>query len=134
MGGITKFNMIETNKLQDAVICREDDSVLEVSRILRDTKSRHLIVVDENKCPVGIISTVDINNRVVAQELEPKDALANEIMTSPIAVVEVNSNYEEAYKKMVEKGMYSIPVVENEKLIGILDFNHLFGKAKEILR
>lgn len=126
--------MIEKNKLQDAVICDENDTVLEVSRILRDTRSRHLIVVDSEQKPLGIISTVDINNRVVAEGLNPEEAAAGDVMTSPIEVVELNSSYEDAYKKMIEKGTYSIPVVENEKLVGILDFNQLFGKAREFMK
>lgn len=126
--------MIEKNKLQDAVICDENETVLEVSRILRDTKSRHLIVVDGEQKPLGIISTVDINNRVVAEGINAEETCAEEIMTFPIEVVELNSSYEDAYKKMIEKGTYSIPVVENGRLVGILDFNQLFGKAKEFVR
>ncbi|MBI5803688.1 CBS domain-containing protein [Candidatus Pacearchaeota archaeon] len=118
-------------KLRDAVICKENDSVLEVSRILRDTGVRHLIVVDNKNSPVGIISTVDICNRVVSRELNPKKTKAKEIMTKPIQTSDVEESYESAYRKMVAQGTYSIPIVENNELIGELDFNQLFCKFKE---
>jgi len=123
--------MIAKDKLNDAVICKEKDSILEVSRILRDTGRRHLIVVNDALEPLGIISTVDINNRVVAEVKDPANSLALDFMTKPIEVVSIETSYEEAYEKMISKGTYSIPVVEEGKLIGVLDFNRLFGKAKE---
>lgn len=123
--------MIDKNKLLDAVVCDENCSILEVSRILRDTKSRHLIVVDEKLKPLGVISVSDINNRVVSEELEPSETSASKIMTKNIDVIDVKESYDVAYKKMVARGSYSIPVVENGKLVGLLDFNQLFGKLKE---
>ncbi|MBS3082108.1 CBS domain-containing protein [Candidatus Pacearchaeota archaeon] len=121
--------MINKNLLQDVVFCNDDASVLDVSRILRDTRTRHLIVVNEKNNPVGIISTVDINNRVVAEEKNSSTLKARDIMTKPIETVEVSSTCEEAYQKMVSKGTYSIPVTENGSLIGSLSFSKLFGKV-----
>ena len=121
--------MINKEELQDAVFCKEKDTILEVSKILRDTQSRHIIIVNENLKPVGIISTVDINNRVVAEGKNASSLKALDIMTKPIETVEVSSTCEEAYQKMVSKGTYSIPVTENGSLIGSLSFSKLFGKV-----
>ena len=129
--GICIIYKMEKEKLNDVVICRGDDTILEVSRILRDTKQRHLIVVDNENEPQGIISTVDINNRVVAEEKNINEVKAEGIMTKPIATIEISASYEDAYQKMIEKGLYSIPVTENKRLIGLLDFNQLFMKAQE---
>jgi len=123
--------MIDKKRIQDVVICKENDSILEVSRILRDTKSRHLVVINNNKKPIGIISTVDINNRVVAQELDYKKTNAGDVMTKNIDVVDIKDSFDKACEKMISKGTYSIPVVENGKLIGIIGFNELFCKVKE---
>src|SRR3989344_5332705 len=109
--------MINKNLLQDVVFCNDDASVLDVSRILRDTRTRHLIVVNEK------------NNRVVAEEKNSSTLKARDIMTKPIETVEVSSTCEEAYQKMVSKGTYSIPVTENGSLIGSLSFSKSFGKV-----
>jgi signal-transduction protein with cAMP-binding, CBS, and nucleotidyltransferase domain len=122
---------MEKEKLNEALICNENDDILEVSRILRDTGQRHLIVVDSNIKPKGIISTVDINNRVVSQEKIPKEVKASEIMTSPIVSIELSKTYQEAYELMIEKNLYSIPITQDNKLIGLLDFNRLFMRVKE---
>lgn len=123
--------MIEKNNLHDAVICKETDSVLEVAKILRDTQTRHLLVVNKNLAPVGVISTVDINNRVIAEEKDPKSLKASQVMTKPLDTIDINASYQEAYEKMIKKATYSIPVTEQGKLIGILDFNLIFKKVTQ---
>jgi signal-transduction protein with cAMP-binding, CBS, and nucleotidyltransferase domain len=121
--------MIDRQLLRDAVVCREGDSILEVSRILRDTQYRHLVVLDKKDAPVGIISTVDINNRVVAEGLSPKTAKAKAIMTKGIKTVTEEDSYAKAYALMVEQSTYSIPVTAKGKLIGILEFMAAFKKS-----
>ncbi len=115
---------IQKEHLTDAVICREDDTILEVSRIMRDTQTRHILVLDNTDKPVGIVSTVDLNNRVIAEEKDPKVAKAKEIMTKNIETVSIeNDTYERAFEIMASIGTYSIPVVREGKLLGILEFN-----------
>jgi len=123
--------MIKKEHLIDAVICREDDDVFEVSRILRDTQRRHLTVLDKQDKPVGVISTVDINNRVVAEEKQPKKLKAKEIMTKNVKTVSIEGTYEEAFQTMAAIGTYSIPVVREGKLLGLLEFNMAF-KLKQV--
>jgi len=118
--------MIQKEHLIDAVICREQDNVLEVSRILRDTQVRHLIILNNLDSPVGIISTVDINNRVVAEEKTPKQIKAQDVMTKGVRTVNVDDTYESAYRIMAQLGTYSIPVLRNGKLIGLLEFVKAF--------
>jgi signal-transduction protein with cAMP-binding, CBS, and nucleotidyltransferase domain len=118
--------MIKKEHLIDAVICRQDDSVLEVSRILRDTQRRHLVVLDSQDKPVGVISAVDVNNRVVAEEKQPEQLSAIKIMTKNVRVVSVEDTYEKAFQTMAALGTYSIPVVRNGKLLGLLEFNTAF--------
>jgi CBS domain-containing protein len=118
--------MIQKEHLVDAVICRENNDVLEVSRILRDTQRRHLIVLDSKDKPVGIISTVDVNNRVVAEEKNPKQITAKDIMTKEPKVVSLQDTYEKAFQIMAELGTYSIPVVRDSKLTGLLEFKMAF--------
>ena len=117
---------IEISKLHDAVICNEEDSVLEISRIMRDTRKRHILVIDAHLKLLGVISAFDINNRVVAEEREPKKIMAKDIMTKPIETIDINSTYEQACEKMVERELHTIPVTKDGKLVGILDLSLIF--------
>jgi len=118
--------MIEKEHMIDAVICREEDNVLEVSQILRDTQRRHLVVLDSEDKPVGVISTIDINNRVVAEEKNSKEMKAKDIMTGDIKFISVDDTYEKAFTIMTDLGTYSIPVVSHGKMLGLLEFTRAF--------
>ncbi len=117
--------------LIDAIACRTNDNVLEVSRILRDTQRRHIIVLDDKDAPVGIISTIDINNRVVSEEKNPKEIKATDIMTKNPQSVELEDTYENAFQKMAKLGTNSIPVTSDGKLIGMLEFMTAFGLRRD---
>ena len=123
---------IDKGILYDAVICNESDNVLKVSRIMRDTKARHLIVVDKSLKPLGIISPFDINNRVVAEEKNSKDVLAEQIMTKPVETIDLNSTYSQAAEKMASLETFTMPVVQNGKLVGILDYSAVFRNVCEV--
>lgn len=118
--------MIQKEHMTDAVVCRQKDSVLEVAKILRDTQRRHLVVLDAHDRPVGVISSVDVNNRVVAEEKDPKAMKAEEVMSKGVKVVSVDDSYDHAYRLMAEIGTYSIPVVKDGKLLGLLEFTRAF--------
>ncbi|MCA9486058.1 hypothetical protein H6501_03560 [Candidatus Woesearchaeota archaeon] len=120
-------HMIQKEDLFDAVICDEEESILEVSRILRDTMRRELIVLSKEKMPLGVISTIDINNRVVSEEKDPKNLSAKDIMTKNICVVELGETYDLAFEKLCELKTNSIPVVEKGKLCGLLSINNIWN-------
>jgi len=123
---------IDKGMLYDAVVCNEDESVLEVSRIMRDTRARHLIVVDGDLKPLGIISPSDINNRVVAEEKNPSYISACEIMTKPVETIDLDSTYSQAAEKMAFLETFTMPVVNNGKLVGILDYSSVFRNVCEV--
>ena len=114
--------MIDLPLLRDAIICRQHDTAVEVSRILRDTQRRHLLVLNDKDEPIGIISSVDINNRVVAEQRDARLLLAIDIMTPNVKTISVDDSYENASALMTELGTYSLPVVRNGKLVGLLEF------------
>ena len=106
--------------LSPCVICNENDSVLEVSKILRDTNSRHLFVC-KNKKPIGIISTTDIVNRCIASDHEVKDCKASDIMTKEVKSIDVKNSLEEIEDLIEGSDPHSLPVTHEGKLIGIVE-------------
>jgi CBS domain-containing protein len=114
--------MISKKELSNAKVCYDFENVLEAANILKETKARHLIVINEENAPIGIISSVDIVNRVIAEELDPEKTKVKKVMTKNIDIIDINDTYENAYHQMAELGTYSIPVVdEDKKLCGLLD-------------
>lgn len=105
-----------------AVSCEKGTSLIEVAKIMKEEKHRHVIITNDEK-PVGIISPVDIVNKVVAEGKDYKDLKAEDIMTAPIETVDVSAELSEAYFKMASRNTFSCPVTEDGKLKGILLLN-----------
>ena len=114
------------------LFCGKDASVVEVAKILKDSKQRRIIVTDGKDAPIGIISTTDINNRVVAESKDASRLKSEEIMTSPIFLVcDINDSLDAIFKKMVEHESFFCPVTNHGRLYGILTYGELIKKIQE---
>lgn len=115
-----------------ALTCKKDDTVVEAAKTLKQNKQRRIIVVDDNESPVGIISTTDMNNRVVAEAKNMDGLKAEDIMTSPLYLV---CDYEEGlgdiYEKMLKHKSYFVQVTKEGKIYGILTYGELVYNVKE---
>ena len=101
-----------------------DDNAVAAAKKLHDFQERRIFVVDKKKFPAGIISIVDINDRIVAKGKDPKKTKAREIMSYPLKLVlDINTSLEEAKKLMIHNNNYYVPVVEKGKLIGLLNYS-----------
>jgi signal-transduction protein with cAMP-binding, CBS, and nucleotidyltransferase domain len=109
----------------------EDDSIT-VAKKLHDFQERRIFVLNDKRFPVGIISIVDINDRVVARGKNPKKTKAKDIMTYPInLIIDVNDSIEEVLKKMVQKDNYYVPVTHKGILVGLLTYANIMKVLKK---
>lgn len=127
--------LVKNCTLIKPLFCKKETTVVEVARILRDNKQRRVIVVDENEAPIGIISTTDINNKVVAENKYASKLKAKDIMTSPIYLTcDISDNLNDIFKKMVEHESLFCPVIKDKKLYGVLTYGELMKRIHEKLR
>ncbi|MFA5857349.1 MAG: CBS domain-containing protein [Candidatus Pacearchaeota archaeon] len=111
--------------LIEAFKCNKNSSVVDVAKKFKGITLKHMFVVDENDYPIGIISITDINNRVVAEGKDPKKLIAKDIMSSPVAVADINDDLGEIYEKMVKKHTVMEPVVKENKMVGIITIHQI---------
>jgi len=126
------INTIKHARLVPVVTVELDDTAVAVAKKLHCFQERRIFVVNKKKFPIGIISIVDINDRVVAKGKNPKNTKAKEIMSYPIKLVlDVNTPLEEAKKMMIHNNNYYVPVVEKGKLKGLLNYSAVSGVIKK---
>lgn len=130
------FKMIAKNcTLIKALTCDRRASAVEVAKLLRENKQRRILVLDDKKYPIGIISTTDMNNRVVAEDADASELKAEQVMTTPVAVVcDVKEDINKVYEKMINKKSFFVPVTENGKIYGILTYGELLRRVREVVR
>ncbi|MBW2970463.1 CBS domain-containing protein [Candidatus Woesearchaeota archaeon] len=100
--------------------CKEDETIAEVARKLRKTTLRHIFVVNAASHPVGVISVIDINNRVVAEEKDPKTLKAKDIMTKPVEIFKIEDDVKTVAEEMMKNNRAMNPVVKDDKMVGII--------------
>ena len=98
---------------------RTDDTVLDA--VVKMNKfSIGSVTVTNNGRPVGVITERNIMERIVQPRLDPGMVKAKDIMSSPLVTVDSYTAVEEAAKIMAQKQIKTLPVVENNKILGIV--------------
>lgn len=101
-----------------------EDSVAHARNLFLSKRVGRLVVV-EGENPVGIVTKSDIARRLRESAPEwrrrPIDRIpVRLVMTEDLITIRGDADVEEAIKLMVENGIEGLPVVEDEKLVGII--------------
>jgi CBS domain-containing protein len=78
-----------------------------------------LLVVDDGKF-VGIFTERDYARKLILKGKASKDTLIREVMTEHPISVTLDSSIEDCMKIMTDKKIRHLPVMENEKLVGLI--------------
>jgi CBS domain-containing membrane protein len=114
---------------RDVFTVREDDDLAKVYDLMESHHIRHVPVVDEDEVLIGLVTQRDLVRRVVSMTddlpiSEQRDLLrcikAAEIMTQDPEAVEATDDLSAAGELMLENKFGCVPVVEGERLVGIL--------------
>ncbi|MFO7710437.1 MAG: CBS domain-containing protein [Candidatus Woesearchaeota archaeon] len=121
---------LENCRLIEPFICNESDTVVTVAQKLRAITLRHIFVV-RDKYPIGIISVMDINNRVVAENKDLVSTVAKDIMSQPIDVFTEEDDIDSVATRMINKGQAMNAVVKDGSMIGIITLHELLRLKNE---
>ena len=78
-----------------------------------------VVVVEEDR-PVGIITERDIMRSIAGQFFDPSVVKAKDIMSTQLVTISGDVSVEEAARLMANRKIKKLPVVEDEKLVGIV--------------
>ena len=86
------------------------------------------LVVLEKKKMVGIISERDYARKIILKGKSSKETLVREIMTSDVIHVSPDQKVGKCLSLMTKKRIRHIPVLENDRLVGLLTIEEIKGK------
>lgn len=78
------------------------------------------VIVTASGRPVGIITETNIMRRIVGPRMDPATIWAKDIMTGPLITIDPNADLTEAAKLMAKNNINRLPVMEGDKLVGLL--------------
>jgi CBS domain-containing protein len=117
---------------KDVKVVRPDTTAQEIVATMNKFDIGSIIVVQGER-PVGIITARDILVRMVEQCLAPEVLTAKQIMTSPLVTISESATIEEAARLMAKKKIKTLPVMDNNKLGGIVTFTDIVFKVPTLL-
>lgn len=103
-----------------------DATIHDCVQKMRNNEVGNLIILDGKKLR-GIITERDIIYKVIAEKSDPSKIKAKDIMSDDVATISPEEDIQKAIKRMRDISVRRLPVVENDKLVGVLS-------VKDVLR
>lgn len=102
-----------------------DQTLADVARMMRDEGVGDVLVTENGQLR-GIVTDRDIVVRAVAEGLDPQRETVDAVFSGQdLATITPDTPLEEAVRTMREKAVRRLPVVENDRAVGILSIGDL---------
>jgi CIC family chloride channel protein len=110
----------------------EKDNVQKAIDMMAQYSISGLLVVNGEGYPLGIVTEGDIIKKVLHKNKDAKKIFAKEIMTPHLFTIKPGQSIGETAEQMKRHNVSKFPVVENNKLLGIVTKADLLEKLNEI--
>jgi CBS domain-containing protein len=94
-------------------------TIREVAAYMTERRVGAVAVLEGTRL-AGIISERDIMGRVVARSASPDTTRVKDVMTRELVVAQVEDTHDEGLRKMKQAGCRHLPVVEGDRLVGMV--------------
>lgn len=115
---ITVKDILQT-KGNEVISITPDTTVYESLTIMADKNVGALVVLD-GETVAGIMSERDYARKVILHGKSSRELQVSEIMTSRVYYVRPEQNVQECMAQMTDKHVRHLPVIDNDRLVGII--------------
>lgn len=102
----------------------ESSSIKDAAMQMKSLNVGSLPVCDNNNTPIGILTDRDIVLRNVSEGMSPTSSV-NNVMSKNLVSVTPETDVHEAARLMAQNQIRRLPVVENNKVVGVLAIGDL---------
>jgi len=114
--------------IKNVVTLQQDVSAYDAVKLMNENRIGCLVVLQYGQV-VGIITERDMLERVLEKCKNPKETNITEIMTKRVIVGKPDMQLAEAAKLMFEKKVKKLPIVEGNRLVGLVTLTDLARMA-----
>jgi CBS domain-containing protein len=101
-----------------------ETKVFDAIQMMADKNVGALVVLSEGKV-VGIFSERDYTRKVVLHGKSSKDTKVQELLSTPVISASPGSSVEECMRLMTTYRVRHLPILEGEKLVGVISIGDL---------
>jgi len=124
--------MVKDAMTKDVVYVNPNEKVIEIAKKMRE-KDIGSMVVCKNKKLVGLITSEDLIKRIIIPNKDPKNMTASDVMTKKIITITPEENLSDAVITMLDNNIKRLPVVDEDKLVGILTDGDILRMAPNLI-
>ena len=104
---------------RDVRACEPNATVANAAKVMAQEDVGPVPIVEDGRL-VGIVTDRDIVVRVVAEGRDPNATTVKEIASTDLVTVSPGDDLDEALKLLAERQVRRLPVVEGDRLVGIV--------------
>ena len=106
---------------KDVLILNQNTLTRDAARMLRSYERDDIIVTDEEKRPVGIVTDEDILSKVSDVTVYAEATKLRDIMSAPLITINEKSTLQDALHKMRDNNIRKLPVISKKnEVIGMI--------------
>ena len=129
MGDVAK---ILAEKSGDVIRIAGSATVFEAVKTMVDANVGAVLVTgDDPNAIEGIFTERDYLRRIAVEGRTSQETLVREVMTSPVLVVTPETTIEEAMALMTDRRIRHAPVVEGDRLVGMISIGDLVRQQSQ---
>ena len=106
---------------KDVLILSKHTQTREAARMLRHYEMDDIVVTDDDKKPIGIVTDEDILNKVIDASVYAETTQLKDIMSAPLITINEKSTLQDALHKMRDNNIRKLPVISKKnQIVGII--------------
>ncbi|MEK6224576.1 MAG: CBS domain-containing protein [Thermodesulfobacteriales bacterium] len=110
---------------RDVITIGPRASVSEAAYLMMREEIGSLVVVDDERFPLGIITDRDLVISVIAGGKNSEEVIVEEVMTKDLVYIDESANIMDILSTLSEYSMRRMPVTKDGKLTGIVSVDDL---------
>ena len=99
--------------VRSLVTCRPTTTIRQAAQAMSERRVGSILVVDEQRRPLGIVTDVDLRTKVVARAVDVDATTVEDIMSAPVITVRDAPTLTEATVQMAQTGIHHLVTTED---------------------
>jgi len=109
------------------------DKIRDIAVLMPEHHTSSAAIVDTQGKIIGLITEQDIVEKAIAVRRNVDNTTADQIMTLNPTTISINAPFTEALQLMTQNGFRTLPVVDGDVLVGIVDIRDLYDALNTLL-
>jgi len=90
------------------------------------------LVVTKKDKPIGIVTERDMVRKLMSKGVAPSSVTLKDVMSQPLVTIKSDESLSGAAQKMLENDIRRLPIVEDDKLVGIITDADMISFASSV--